>query len=100
MAGLIANVQAADLAAGQKVAEAQCAMCHAAENNWNSPIDPSYPKLAGQHKDYLLVALKAYQSGARNNGIMAGIAASLSKEDMANVSAYLGSLQGDLYLKK
>ena len=39
-----------------------CASCHGA--NFNTPIDPSYPKLAGQHADYLYVALKAYQIAA------------------------------------
>ena len=43
--------------------------------NLNKPIDGSYPKLAGQHSDYLLVALKSYQnekSGTvgRGNAIM------------------------------
>lgn len=35
-----------------------CAACHGA--NFSTPLDPSYPKLAGQHKDYLLVALRSY----------------------------------------
>jgi cytochrome c553 len=52
-----------------------CASCHGA--NFNKPIDPSYPKLAGQHADYLYVALKAYQTDGnprvgRGNAIMAG----------------------------
>ena len=37
-----------------------CASCHGA--NFSKPIDGSYPKLAGQHADYLYVALKAYQT--------------------------------------
>ena len=50
-----------------------CASCHGA--NLNKPIDPSYPKLAGQHADYLYVALKAYQieknpQVGRGNAIM------------------------------
>ena len=40
-----------------------CVSCHGAD--FNKPIDPSYPKLAGQHADYLFVALKAYK--AENN---------------------------------
>ncbi|HAJ13373.1 MAG TPA: cytochrome c4, partial [Comamonadaceae bacterium] len=35
-----------------------CASCHGA--NFSKPIDPSYPKLGGQHADYLFVAMKAY----------------------------------------
>ncbi|HEY1057815.1 MAG TPA: cytochrome c [Limnobacter sp.] len=95
-----ASVQAADIAAGKAKAEAQCAACHAANNDWNKPVDPSYPKLAGQHKDYLAHALKEYQSGGRKNAIMAGMAAALSKDDIDNLTAYFASLNGDLYLRK
>ncbi|HSM22989.1 MAG TPA: c-type cytochrome, partial [Rubrivivax sp.] len=50
-----------------------CASCHGA--NYSTPIDGSYAKLAGQHADYLFVALNAYAVGAqpqigRNNAIM------------------------------
>ncbi len=41
------------------LATANCVSCHGA--NFASPIDPSYPKLAGQHADYLYAALKSYQ---------------------------------------
>ena len=36
-----------------------CVSCHGA--NFSKPIDGSYPKVAGQHADYLYTALKAYQ---------------------------------------
>lgn len=91
---------AGDLAAGKAKAEAQCAACHAQNGNWNKPLDPSYPKLAGQHKDYLIQALHEYQSGNRNNAIMGGQAATLNDKDIENLATYLSSLNGDLYLKK
>jgi len=37
-----------------------CVSCHG--SNFSKPIDAAYPKLAGQHPDYLYVALKAYQT--------------------------------------
>jgi cytochrome c553 len=37
-----------------------CASCHGTD--YNKPIDPAYPKIAGQHADYLYVALKAYKT--------------------------------------
>ena len=54
-----------------------CASCHG--DNLSKPIDPGYPKLAGQHPDYLFVALKAYQTDknptvGRANPIMMGMA--------------------------
>ena len=42
-----------------------CASCHGAD--FKTPIDPTYPKLAGQHADYLVHALTSYQRG--NKGI-------------------------------
>jgi cytochrome c553 len=88
------NAQAADRDAGQKLADAQCAACHGKDGK--SPIDPSYPKLAGQYADYLRVALIAYQRGDRKNPIMAGIAKPLSRQDIENLSAFFASLPGPL----
>ena len=45
-----------------------CAACHGADGN--SPT-PAFPRIAGQHEDYLLQALLAYKSGERKNAIMA-----------------------------
>ena len=51
---------AGDINAGKAAAEKyNCASCHG--KDYNSPIDPSYPKLAGQHADYLAHTLVAYQ---------------------------------------
>jgi cytochrome c553 len=88
------GAQAADLASGQKIVETQCAACHGKDAK--TPIDPSYPKLAGQYADYLAQALRAYQTGERKNPIMAGIAKPLSRQDIDNLSAYLASLPGPL----
>ena len=85
---------AADLAAGAKIADAQCAACHGKDGK--TPIDPSYPKLAGQYADYLAVALLAYQNGERKNAIMAGIAKPLSRKDIENLAAYYSRLPGPL----
>ena len=46
-----------------------CAACHGKDGN--TPIDPSYPKLAGQYRDFLQRSLLDDQSGARKNAIMA-----------------------------
>ena len=80
-----------------------CASCHGAD--YKTPIDPSYPKLAGQHADYLVHALTAYKRGnkaanGRNNAIMAGMAQPLSDQDMADIAAYLHSLPGPLVVRR
>lgn len=91
-------VGAADVAKGQQLAQSQCAACHG--KDYASPVDPSYPKLAGQYPDYLQKALRDYQSGARKNAIMAGIAKPLTRADIENVTVYLGELPGPLNNQK
>jgi cytochrome c553 len=85
---------AADLAKGEQLAQTQCAACHG--KDFASPVDPTYPKLAGQYPDYLEKSLRDYQSGARKNAIMAGIAKPLTRDDIRNLAAYLSSLPGPL----
>ncbi len=77
-----------------------CASCHGA--NLSKPIDPSYPKLDGQHADYLLVALKAYKvegnpSIGRGNPIMAGQAKQFSNAELKAIANYIASLPGELH---
>ena len=77
-----------------------CASCHGA--NYGKPIDPSYPKIAGQHADYLFVALKSYKADAsntqvgRNNAIMGGQVKQFSNAELKAMANYLGSLPGEL----
>lgn len=97
--GLCASAaMAGNIAAGKEKATAMCAACHGADGI--TVVDPSYPKLAGQYPDYLARALADYKSGARKNAIMAGMAAALSKEDIANISAFYASLPSPLGNKK
>jgi cytochrome c553 len=101
--GNIQPVKAAPKAADAKVAallqKGACISCHG--DNFSKPIDPSYPKLAGQHKDFLFVALKSYKSEnqstwGRNNGVMGGIAKQFTNAELKAMSAYIGSLEGDM----
>jgi cytochrome c553 len=79
--------------------KANCASCHG--ENYNKSIDPSYPKLAGQHADYLYVALKSYQVSdkaviGRNNAIMAGIARQFTTAELRAMANYIASLPGEM----
>ncbi len=76
--------------AGKNKAEV-CAACHGAEGNSQIKM---YPILAGQHKDYLSYALKAYKKGTRNNAIMKGFADSLSDQDIKDLSLYFSKQKG------
>jgi cytochrome c553 len=55
-----------------------------------------YPKLAGQHTQYLDKQLTEFKSGQRKNPVMTPIAATLSKEDMAQLGAYFEAQQPKL----
>ena len=81
------------------VAKGACSSCHG--ESLSKPIDPSYPKIAGQYSDYLFVALKAYKTEGnpqigRGNAIMGGVAKQFSNAELKVMANYLGGLPGDL----
>ena len=81
------------------LAKGACTSCHGA--NFAASIDPTYPKIAGQHADYLFVALKAYKTEnnakvGRANGVMGGIAKQFTNDEMKVLAGYVSSLPGDL----
>ncbi|MDY6812881.1 MAG: c-type cytochrome [Pseudomonadota bacterium] len=76
-----------DVEAGQAKA-APCAACHGPDGNG---VAPQWPKLAGQHADYLFAQLQAFKAGTRNNPVMMGMAAPLSEQDMRDLAAYYAS---------
>src|SRR5258706_1745561 len=89
--GLIAGAAtAADFDAGRKMAETQCAACHGADGK--TPVDPSYPVLAGQYQDYLQKALLDYNAGRRQKPIMGALAKPPARQDIENLAAHFSSL--------
>ena len=94
-----AQVGEAPASVAKLLATANCASCHGP--NFSKPIDPSYPKLAGQYADYLYVALKSYQTEhnariGRNNAIMMGMARPFTHPEIKAIAEYLSSLPGEL----
>ncbi len=83
-------VLAADAAKGRIKAQT-CTGCHAVESYQN--VYPTYnvPKVAGQHAEYIVAALKAYKSGERAHDTMHANAINLSDEDMADIAAFFAS---------
>jgi cytochrome c553 len=101
VAGATAPGKAADGSAKamELVTKGACASCHG--DSFSKPIDPSYPKIAGQHSDYLYVALKAYKTEGnaqigRGNAIMAGVAKQFSNNELKELANYMGKLPGEL----
>jgi cytochrome c553 len=73
--------------AGQAKA-AVCAACHGADGN---SANPEWPSLAGQHPNYLTRQLQAFKDGTRSNPLMSPMAAPLSPQDMADLSAWFAA---------
>ena len=84
-----------DAAKGQKKASEVCAACHGADGA--KPSAPDQPVLAGQYYDYLVQALSDYKIGRRENPIMKGFAAQLSKQDIQDVAAWFSSQKSPLH---
>ena len=81
------------------VKKGACVSCHG--ENFSKPIDPTYPKIAGQYSDYLFVALKAYKTEnnpqvGRGNAVMAGIAKQFTNAEMKELASYISRMPGDL----
>lgn len=74
-----------------KTKSAVCAGCHGADGNSTMPM---FPKLAGQHPDYLYHALLMYKTGKRMNPIMQMQAGVLSEQDMMDLAAYYSRQSG------
>ncbi|MEI8171293.1 MAG: c-type cytochrome [Rhodoferax sp.] len=81
------------------LAKGNCTSCHG--ESFSKPIDPSYPKIAGQHRDYLFVALKSYKTEGnatwgRGNPIMGGVAKQFSNAELKELASYVSALPGEL----
>jgi cytochrome c553 len=95
--GLLLAVCAAPLALADPSADAgasksaTCAACHGPNGNSANPL---WPSLAGQNAAYLAGQLKHFKANARinSNGVMTGLAAPLSDQDIQDLAAYF-SLQ-------
>lgn len=64
---------------------AVCLACHGMNGN---STNGEWPTLAGQHAPYTAEQLRFFRDGKRNNPVMQPMAASLSDQDIADLSAY------------
>lgn len=66
-----------------------CAACHGPAG---AGIPPHYPRLSGQHAEYVAATLRDYAGGARDDAIMTSIAARLREEEIAALAEYISGL--------
>ncbi|TDK23315.1 cytochrome c [Luteimonas aestuarii] len=86
--GRIAEGEQQANAKGQATGQS-CIDCHGADGN--EPLDPTYPKIGGQYRDYLAHSLQQYRDGDRDHALMSAQATGLSDQQIADLAAYFAS---------
>lgn len=93
--GILSCAGVAAAQSGQALyASKGCPACHGADGK--KALLPTYPTLAGQNDQYLVLQLKAFKTQERKGGqsvMMVGMAAQLSDEEMQKISDYLSKLK-------
>ncbi len=87
-AGLIPGASAADLTRAVEIVEGKCFICHGADGESSSPV---FPRLAGQHANYVARQLADYKSGKRKNDTMQAMVSDLSADDFRLLGMYFES---------
>jgi cytochrome c553 len=97
-------IQAADIATTAPAKATLCVACHGQQGN---STNPQWPNIAGQHSAYLNKQLHDFKVGkTRNAATMAAIVATLTDEDMLELSDFYAKqplAQGSMpakYLKR
>ena len=75
----------ADEARAKKIAGGSCFLCHGAQGESTSEI---FPRLAGQHAEYVAKQLAAFKSGQRKSTAMAEMVAKLTPDEMLALGKY------------
>jgi cytochrome c553 len=85
---LAACAAASAVAFAQDAAPAKAAICAACHGPAGKSADPMYPILAGQTARYLYLELRDFKAGRRSDPQMSPVAATLSPDDMHELSDY------------
>ena len=75
----------ADEARAKKIAGGSCFLCHGERGESTSEI---FPRLAGQHAEYVAKQLAAFKSGQRKSTAMAEMVAKLTPDEMLALGKY------------
>jgi len=76
---------AADLKRAEEIVSGKCFICHGAEGESSSPV---FPRLAGQHADYVTRQLIDYKTGRRKSSAMQPMVEDLSPADFVALGKF------------
>ncbi len=80
-----AIAQTDDAARAKRIVGGSCFLCHGMQGESTSEV---FPRLAGQHAEYIAKQLAAFKNGTRKSSAMAPMVANLTPEDMLAVGRY------------
>jgi cytochrome c553 len=75
----------ADEARAKKIAGGSCFLCHGAQGESTSEV---FPRLAGQHAEYIAKQLTAFKSGQRKSTAMVEMVSKLTPDEMLALGKY------------
>ena len=75
----------ADEARAKKIVSGSCFLCHGATGDSSSEV---FPRLAGQHHEYIAKQLENFKSGARKSTAMRDMVAKLTPDEMLAVGKF------------
>lgn len=85
LACLVTPAIADDAARAEALVNGRCVLCHGATGSSSSPL---YPKLAGQHAEYLFKQLQNFKSGQRESTDMRKVARDLEEPEMRALATF------------
>ena len=75
----------ADEARAKKIISGSCFLCHGAEGESSSEV---FPRLAGQHSEYIAKQLDNFKSGKRKSTAMASMVEKLTADEMLAIGRF------------
>lgn len=85
MSALAADLPEVDLARAEEIHMGRCFMCHGAEGESSTPL---YPRLAGQHYQYVAKQLADFKAGRRTSDTMNSMVQELTEEEMTALGVF------------
>ena len=91
LAGPLALTPTALAKGSAEAGAAKAAVCSACHGQGGNSVSPEWPSLAGQNAAYVSEQLRMFQKGQRVNAVMSAQAATLTEDDIADLSAYFAT---------